>query len=309
MSTKLEELLRITKLLPPAKLEEAMAQIKGMLESKGRDVNQCPFCDTKKNFVSYGTKNKKQRYKCKACLRIFTERTGTELSYSHSSDSEWLAVIRDTLTGVSSYQSEANLGIERNRVLRMRQAIMRMIETHLEESGGKLDRIVEVDDTYFLLNVKGTHIQDPKAYGRLPRYHGLKAKSLVKPLLSDAQTVLIEAVVERREKKFEHLSSVLKDFPMSNETGKLRCETKDEPLTIEAGLAYFKDELLNLVESYMADDISIQELNALKRASNVIVGFSRKSEIENIIKYIEMSKLLNYMAMPDIEVFKKWIHR
>jgi len=138
---------------------------------------------------------------------------------------------------------------------------------------------------------------------------GLKAKSLVKPLLSDAQTVLIEAVVERREKKFEHLSSLLKDFPMSNETGKLRCETKDEPLTIEAGLAYFKDELLNLVESYMADDISIQELNALKRASNVIVGFSRKSEIENIIKYIEMSKLLNYMAMPDIEVFKKWIHR
>jgi transposase-like protein len=167
--------MRIVRRLPLAKQEAVLRQLESAIMGNSRTLSSCSHCNMPKDFVKFGYKNNKQRYKCKACNKIFTERTGTALSYSWASDEEWTQVILDTINGVSLRATARTLNTNHQRIFRMRHAIIGVIEAHIEDSNGQLEGIVEVDDTYFLMSVKGSQIDETRYY-RKSRRHGAKIR-------------------------------------------------------------------------------------------------------------------------------------
>jgi len=185
MTRQNAEMMRFFNKLTPEQKDLFIQQAKSAVGGNDEVApEKCPRCNVEKNFVKFGRKNNKQRYRCGACNAIFTARTGTALTYSHSDENEWLEVITDTLSGVSLRKTADNLGKSVGKVYAMRRLILNAIETYIEQSGITLDGIVEVDDTYFLKSVKGTKI--PSNYSRKPRKHGAKAskRGISKDLVS-----------------------------------------------------------------------------------------------------------------------------
>lgn len=177
MISKLDAIKRALKSLPLNKQDEVYRHIQSIISANDRDIAACPFCGVMDDYVKYGHKDGKQRYKCKSCLKIFTERTGTALAYSQSTNAEWETVIIHTLQGKVLRETSELLDIPIERIWRMRHIIMRLIEDYVEKSDSKLLGDVEVDDTYFQLSVKGTKNIDEETYGRPARLHGAKSRT------------------------------------------------------------------------------------------------------------------------------------
>jgi transposase-like protein len=174
MTSQNTELMLLFKKMTPEQKQEFVAHAKSVVSNDEVAPEKCPHCAVAKNFVKFGRKNNKQRYRCGACNRIFTARTGTALTYSHSSEKDWVEVITDTLEGVSLRKTAKRLDVSVGKVFSMRRLIINAIETYIEQSDLKLEGIVEVDDTYFLKSVKGTEI--PATYYRKSRKRGAKIR-------------------------------------------------------------------------------------------------------------------------------------
>lgn len=173
MISKLNELMKIIKNLPLSKHDEILERLKKEITITEKKVENCHHCGVVGEFIKFGKKNNKQRYKCKSCNKIFTSATGTAFNYSHSTESEWREIIIDTLSGVSLRKSSKRLEIPRGRVITMRHLILNLIETYTENSETKLEGTIEIDDTYVLESVKGVKIGEN--YHRKPRKHGASA--------------------------------------------------------------------------------------------------------------------------------------
>ena len=68
-------------------LEQASQQSEDICQGSRQDLlnnkqGSCPHCGDLK-YVKFGFKSGSQRYKCKSCLRSFTEYTGTWMSGIH----------------------------------------------------------------------------------------------------------------------------------------------------------------------------------------------------------------------------------
>jgi len=173
MISKLSEMIKTIKNLPLNKHDSILKQLQSLIEVEQKEIECCHHCGVVDDFVKYGIKNNKQRYKCKSCNKIFTEHTGTAFNYTHSTKSEWNEVILDTLDGVSLRKTAKRLDISVNRVFSMRHLILNSIETYTENSSNTLDGEIEIDDTYLLESVKGMKIGEN--YHRKPRKHGAVA--------------------------------------------------------------------------------------------------------------------------------------
>jgi len=182
MNAKFNELLRLFKKLPANSLDSSLNDlldipinhIKEILSSMtDRQITHCPCCGVVENFVKYGKKNNKQRYRCKSCERVFTATTGTALSGSHFGEQIWIEVIRDTLDGTSLKKTAKRLEMNLRTVTNMRYLLLNVIEQHTEKYTTKLTGECETDDTYVLESVKGTKIGS--MYHRKARTQGSKA--------------------------------------------------------------------------------------------------------------------------------------
>lgn len=113
---------------------------------KGEPV--CPFCAGKERIqvrkvVGY--------FRCLACKKDFTVRTGTIFERSHIPLDKWLYAIYLIVTarkGISSLQLSKELGITQKSAWFMLQRIREACGSDDGTGGGFLSGIVEVDETY-----------------------------------------------------------------------------------------------------------------------------------------------------------------
>ena len=173
MISKLNELIKIVKNIPLAQQDEILNKLRKEINVTEKKIECCHHCGIIGDFIKFGKKDNKQRYKCNSCKKTFMSRTGTAFSNSHSSENEWKEVILDTLSGISLRKTAKRLEIGLSRVQRMRHLILNSIETYTENSETQLEGTIEIDDTYILESVKGMKIGEN--YHRSARKHGAKA--------------------------------------------------------------------------------------------------------------------------------------
>jgi transposase-like protein len=186
----LKELIKLVKELPEDSFGEVyriMNEIKETAEeAKKTTPVVCIQCGEKA--VKNGKNDGIQQYICKKCSKSFSERATSTISNSQASDSVWMSVIRDTVSGVSLARTSKDLEIAESTVFNMRHKIINAIEQEYLSNPVTLEGACEVDETYLLECEKGSAF--PEYYHREPRQNGKASK----PGLSDEYICLCTSV-------------------------------------------------------------------------------------------------------------------
>ncbi|ANU22655.1 IS1595-like element ISPdo1 family transposase [Planococcus donghaensis] len=131
----------------------------------------CPHCQSNlsvrfgKYVVKVGLKKmNRQRYRCKDCLKTFTDVTNTPLYRTHKPD-KWFDFVRCMIDGETLRKAAEKLDVHHVTLFYWRHKLLSALEQMDFE---KFAGIVEMDETYFLYSEKGKRgIQ-----GRKPRKRG-----------------------------------------------------------------------------------------------------------------------------------------
>ncbi len=178
MNITLKDIIGLAKELPEAYFEETYEKLQEIKEKADAQKEEkpvsCPECSSiavKRN----GKRNQKQAYLCKDCGKTFVETSASATMYSHSSETVWKQIIRDTVAGVSIDRTATSLDLSHSTVFNMRHKILFFVEQAVLDAGAQLEGVCEADETYVLESVKGKKI--PDGYHRKPRKHGAKAST------------------------------------------------------------------------------------------------------------------------------------
>ncbi|MDR0300585.1 MAG: IS1595 family transposase [Streptococcaceae bacterium] len=186
----LKELIKLVKELPEDSFGDVykiMNDIKEAAEEAKKTAPVvCIQCGEKA--VKNGKNDGIQQYICKKCGKSFSERATSAISNSQASDSVWMSVIRDTVSGVSLARTSKDLEISESTVFNMRHKIINAIEQEYLSNPVTLEGACEVDETYLLECEKGSAF--PECYHREPRQNG----KALKPGLSDEYICLCTSV-------------------------------------------------------------------------------------------------------------------
>lgn len=179
MAITLKDIIRLTKELPEECYEETFEKLKEIKEKaeceKENSSATCMHCGSI-SVVHNGKRKGKQAYLCKDCKKCFVETATSAIAYSHSSETVWKQVIRDTVDGISIDKTAESLELSHSTVFNMRHKILHCVEQAILNSSIELEGTHEADETYVLESVKGRKIPDD--YHRKPRKHGSKASKV-----------------------------------------------------------------------------------------------------------------------------------
>lgn len=147
-------------------MEEKCAEV--LRDSRWKDRVKCPRC-TSAEVMKYGKwKGWYQRYKCKECGCCFNDLTGTVFEDSKIELREFVYVAKRLLEKESMNQISKELGRCYRTIMRVRDLVTDRLAKKLLT---KLEREVEIDETYVSAGQKGT-----KCTERAPRKRGLKLR-------------------------------------------------------------------------------------------------------------------------------------
>jgi len=176
MEVTLKDVLNLAKEIPAKYLEETLERLQEIKEKSDSEEkakgSSCPHCESEK-IVRNGKRNGKQAYLCRNCGKTFVETATSAVAYSHSSETVWEQVIRDTVYGVPLDQTAADLDLNHSTVFHMRHKILNRVEQELLSNPVVLQGVCETDEAYILESVKGRKI--PEGYHRPARKHGAVA--------------------------------------------------------------------------------------------------------------------------------------
>lgn len=152
-----------------------------LIETRFAAAPSCGHCGST-TFGKWGKASALKRFKCKAdgCGRTFNALTGTPLAQLHRRDA-WLAYARALEDGISLRKAATRCAIDLTTSFRWRHRFLKVAQ---DTKPGKVEGIVEADETFFLWSVKGSR----KLVGRAPRKRGGKAK---KPGTSDEYAAVL----------------------------------------------------------------------------------------------------------------------
>ncbi len=139
--------------------------------NKDLDTVVCPVCGSIK-IIKNGTKNSRQRYKCKECARTFGDTIGTVVFRSKLSIAKLIELIKLTLQGESCRTIAKELGINKQTVLHNRHRICSVLHQFVCNQDD-FKSLAESDEYYYPLSFKD--IKDPMFFlgtlGRMPYTH------------------------------------------------------------------------------------------------------------------------------------------
>lgn len=160
-----EKLLREFQALSISGNYSKLIQIRGdALDDKRAE---CPYCESS-HYIKAGIDKKSRRYKCKGCLRTFTEFTGTWLSGIHVKN-KIPAFIKTLELSLSLIKTGKSLDINPGTAFRWRH---RFLSAMKQSSTSCFKGITESDETFFLHSQKGK-----KCLERSPRSRSKKKKA------------------------------------------------------------------------------------------------------------------------------------
>lgn len=149
------------------------------------------------------TKAGHQRFRCKGCGKTFTYATRTIFRGAKRELEMYLRYIHCMMRGMTVRETAYECNITKNNSFYLRHKILDALQQMQDD--GKLDGIVEADETYFPISFKGNH-SNSKVFQmpREPHRRGVKAK---KRGISK-EKVCVACAVNRDGKSIAHISNL-----------------------------------------------------------------------------------------------------
>lgn len=145
----------------------------------------CPHCESQ-NICKYGTSSGKQRYKCKSCLRTFTDFSKSAISGSKLPLKYWLDYANCMILGFSIRRAAEHIEVCVKTSFYMRHRILDAIRLYI--GIGHLEEVIEMDETYFAESFKGKYI---KSGFMMPRPSRKRGKGVTKRGISLEQVCVL----------------------------------------------------------------------------------------------------------------------
>lgn len=139
------------------KTREKREESTAVLKKRADGVNCCRHCGSE-SYVHWGSKDGRQRFKCKDCGKTFNALTGTLLARVHMIEKH-KANAQCMIDGLSVRSAADKLGVHRDTAFRWRHLFLQAIQ---EEQPANLSGIVEADETFFLESFKGQRKNLPR---------------------------------------------------------------------------------------------------------------------------------------------------
>ena len=152
-----------------------------------RKRKECPHCSSSLIYAN-GKLKGMQRYKCRGCLKNFSDSTGTALA-SIKKSNLWITYIRCMFEGKSLIECASATGISKQTSFDWRHKILAKLRHEAPES---FSGICELDDVFFTYSEKGS-----RKLTRKPRKRGNDGIS--EGISKDKVTVLLSC--DRSKKK------------------------------------------------------------------------------------------------------------
>ncbi len=130
--------------------QEKNQAIEALWQSKNQEIKSCPHCDSEE-FTKNGSKDGRQRFRCKSCSKTFNALTNTPLSRLRFAEKH-LQQTEVMLEGLSIRKAAEKLNVNSRTAFLWRHRFLENLE---KEQPIKLGGIVEADETFFLKSYKG----------------------------------------------------------------------------------------------------------------------------------------------------------
>lgn len=153
-------------------------EVIAMIEGGQDDKPACPKCKGTELY-RWGKVSGLQRYRCRQCNRTFNALTGTPLARLRHKD-KWFEYEQAMIRGLSIRKSADSCEITKNTSFKWRHRFLQIPAT---PQTGKMNGIVEADETYFLESFKGQR--------RLPRSARKRGGKAVKKGTSKEQVPVL----------------------------------------------------------------------------------------------------------------------
>ena len=202
---ELMSILQTKRNVKPKLTKEERAFYQCCREHRSYSANQdtdtvfCPVCGSIK-IIKNGTKNGRQRYKCKDCAKTFGDTIGTVAFRSKLSIVKWIELIKLTLQRESCRTIAKELSINKQTVLHNRHRICSVLH-QLVSNQDDFKSLAESDEYYYPLSFKD--IKDPMFFlgtlGRMPythRNYGQKLEYIEKQGFDSA---FLQSLIENEE--------------------------------------------------------------------------------------------------------------
>jgi len=136
---------------------------------------KCPKCFSP--FVKNGTRDGKQRYRCKCCGCTFGDTYGTPVYRCRLTQQIVKSLIEGTLNGLSLRRIAKIVGVNRNTVWLFRKKLSAAL-TAMPDIGNKFNAIAEADEYFTPLSFKGKRDLGffLNVLGRMPRHNRSKSE-------------------------------------------------------------------------------------------------------------------------------------
>lgn len=126
-------------------------------------LGECPHCAHKK-YVRFGIDKSSQRYKCKSCMRAFTEYTGTWMARLRRRD-KVVVYLELMLDEKSLDKIVAELKINKKTAFDWRHKILASLKDQ-QDDDDDFTGITESDETFFLRSEKGMKVTNRESRKR-----------------------------------------------------------------------------------------------------------------------------------------------
>ncbi|SFE98249.1 hypothetical protein [Nitrosomonas sp. Nm166] len=142
--------------------KENTDEVIALIEHNQDDKPACPHYKAS-NLYRWGKVSELQRYRCRQCNRTFNALSGTPLARLRYKN-KWFEYEQTMIQGLSIRKSADSCGIAKNTSFKWRHRFLQIPAT---DQPGKMNGIVEADETYFLESFKGQ-----RRLSRSARKHG-----------------------------------------------------------------------------------------------------------------------------------------
>lgn len=193
--------------LVPIQIAEMIEKLKSALEvvknrkqtiskvaSFEKENLHCPYCNSSSIVKNGHTKTGVQTYKCKYCCKRFNDLTGTIFEKSHLTYSQIEIFIQCFKDKVSLRKTAKRMGVGKDTVHLLRLKLIDSFKKARENI--KLSGVIECDEIYRSINLKGTKPEN------MPRYSKPRTSSGTATRGINKHKVCIETAVSENDVMF-----------------------------------------------------------------------------------------------------------
>ena len=257
----------------------------------------CEHCGSVHIVKNGKTPSKRQKYRCVDCGKSYSDTTKSITASSKKPYHVWEAFIECMINGLSLRKTAALIDVSTTTAFHWRHKVMEAM-THYDKKR-KLEGTIQLDETYFLLNMKGSKTLPRKAKKRKISSHkrGVSDEHICVLTAVDSHDQLLIEVIDQGNPQASTILNALDSNIQIHQT-----MITDSKSAYQQVARYFEAKLHQIPSGFHSDGVyNLGEVNEIHSSmKNWFVQFKGVSSkhLKRYLAWFRFNRLLDYHVKP-----------